>query len=80
MSIRNTLIALPIIALALPVFAQDAAIDTDGDSAYSFAELQVAVPALTQEEFDVMDANADGNLDADEIVVAVESELLVVAE
>ncbi len=77
MSIRNALIALPIIALALPVFAQDAAIDTDGDSAYSFAELQVAMPTLTQEDFDVMDANADGILDADEISVAVESELLI---
>lgn len=80
MSIRNALITLPFIALALPVFAQEAVIDTDGDSAYSFAELQVALPELTQEEFDAMDTDASGLLDADEIAVAVESEMLVIAE
>lgn len=80
MSIRNALFALPIIALAMPAFAQDAAIDTDGSSSYSFAELQVALPELTQEEFDAMDTNMDADLDAEEIVVAVESEMLVIAE
>lgn len=77
MSIRNTLIALPFVVFAAPAFAQDAAIDTDGDSAYSFAELQAAMPDLAQEDFDAMDANADGVLDADEIAAATEAEMLM---
>lgn len=80
MSIRNALIALPFVVLAVPAFAQDVAIDTDGDSAYSFAELQAEMPEMTQELFDAMDVNADGIMDADEIVAATESELLVAAE
>ena len=80
MSIRNALIALPFVVLAVPAFAQDAAIDTDGDAAYSFVELQTAMPEMTQELFDEMDLNADGMLDADEIVAATEAELLVAAE
>jgi len=80
MSIRNALIALPFVVLAVPAFAQDAAIDTDGDSAYSLVELQVATPEMTQEEFDAMDVNLDGVLDADEIAAAVEAGLLVAAQ
>jgi hypothetical protein len=38
MSIRNALIALPFVVLAVPAFAQDAAIDKDGDSSYSLVE------------------------------------------
>ena len=40
MSIRNALIALPFVVLAVPAFAQDAAIDKDGDSSYSLVELK----------------------------------------
>ena len=80
MSIRNALIALPVVVLAVPAFAQDAAIDTDGDSSYSLVELQVATPEMTQEQFDAMDTNMDGLLAADEIAAAVEAGLLVAAE
>ena len=40
MSIRNALIALPFVVLAVPAFAQDAASDKDGDSSYSLVELK----------------------------------------
>ena len=80
MSIRNALIALPFVVLAVPAFAQDAAIDKDGDSAYSLVELQVATPEMTQEEFDAMDVKLDGMLDADEIAAAAEAGLLIAAE
>lgn len=80
MSIRNALIALPFVVLAAPAFAQDAAIDTDADSAYSLVELQVVNAEMTQEEFDAMDTNMDGILDAAEITAATDAGLLMAAE
>ncbi|WP_424970403.1 EF-hand domain-containing protein [Dinoroseobacter sp. S76] len=49
--------------------------DTDGDGMYSFAELLVGFPTLTEETYTTMDANADGAVDAEELVAAQEGGL-----
>lgn len=63
-------------ALALPSFAQDAAIDIDGDGMYSLPELQAVMPTMTEDDFAMLDASGDGLLDADEIAAGVEAGLL----
>ncbi|MEL6522619.1 MAG: EF-hand domain-containing protein [Pseudomonadota bacterium] len=50
--------------------------DTDGDGLFSLTELQVAYPDLTAETYASLDANADGMLDADEVVAAQEAGVL----
>ncbi|MFG5382599.1 hypothetical protein [Yoonia sp. R2-816] len=62
--------------LAVPAFAQDAAIDVNGDGMYSFPELQAVMPEMTEDEFTALDSTGDGLLDADEISVGVEAGLL----
>lgn len=76
MKLRHILFFLPISALALPAMAQDAAIDVNGDGNYSFPELQAAVPDITLDDFTLLDANGDGLLDAEEIAVGIEADLL----
>ena len=76
MTMRGTLLVAIFGLAALPVLAQDAAIDVNGDGNYSFPELEVALPEMTLEDFTALDANGDGLLDADEIAVAIEAELL----
>ncbi|MDK3016451.1 EF-hand domain-containing protein [Pseudodonghicola flavimaris] len=44
--------------------------DTDGDGLVDVAELQAVFPDLTETQFEKMDLNADGGLDADEIAAA----------
>ncbi|MCO4848393.1 MAG: hypothetical protein KC448_10530 [Yoonia sp.] len=77
---RNVLLLLPLCLLALPAVAQDAAIDANGDGNYSFPELQVVMPDVTVDEFTMLDSNGDGLLDADEIAVGIEVELLPVMD
>ncbi len=80
MKLRNLLIALPITLIALPAFAQNAAIDADADGMYSLPELQAALPDMTMDAFTVLDANGDGLLDAAEIAVAEEAGVLPASE
>lgn len=47
--------------------------DTDGDGMYSMEELTAAYPDLTAETFALIDANADGSVDADELTAAQEA-------
>ncbi len=63
-------------ALAAPAFAQDAAIDVNGDGMYSFPELQAVMPDMTEDDFTALDSTGDGLLDVDEISVATEAGLL----
>ncbi|MDX8352189.1 hypothetical protein [Cognatiyoonia sp. IB215182] len=63
-------------ALAVPAFAQDAAIDVNGDGMYSFPELQAVMPEMTEEDFTTLDVSGDGMLDTDEITAATEAGLL----
>ncbi len=69
-----------VVALAAPAFAQDAAIDVNGDGMYSFPELQAVMPEMTEDEFTALDSTGDGLLDADEITVATDAGLLPAAE
>lgn len=65
------LAAAPVAALELGVQA-----DVDGNGTYSLQELQVAYPELTEETFAAIDANADGEADADEVKAAVDAGVL----
>lgn len=56
--------------------AQTMVEDADGDGVYSMEELQAAYPSLTEEVFAVLDINADGAVDADELSAAVEAGVL----
>lgn len=72
-----TLMALGLAATAALATVATAAteMDTDGDGMYSFAELLVGAPTLTEETYTVMDANADGAVDPDELSAAQEGGL-----
>ena len=63
-------------ALAAPAFAQDAAIDVNGDGMYSFPEVQAVLPEMTEDQFTTLDSTGDGLLDTDEITVGVNAGLL----
>ena len=81
MTLTTKLLApVAILALAAPAFAQDAAIDVNGDGMYSFPELQAVMPEMTEDEFTALDSTGDGLLDADEITVATDAGLLPAAE
>lgn len=72
----------PIVALALAgvcalgvggtlmSVGQTEVVDSDGDGLISFVELLTLMPALTEQEFQALDANADGVLSTDEIGAA----------
>lgn len=74
---RTLLAASTATVLAAGVaFAQAETLDTDGDGMVSYAELLVAVPDVTEDDFTTLDLNADGMLDADEIAAAEEAGLI----
>ena len=70
-----TLIA-PLTLLVSAAFAQDAAIDINGDGMYSFPEIQAVMPEMTEDQFTTLDVSGDGLLDADEIAAGVEAGVL----
>ncbi len=55
---------------------QAESVDSDGDGMVSFAELLTLMPALTEAEFQALDADADGLLSADEVGAAEEAGLI----
>jgi len=69
----------PILALAAAgllaatgaAFAHE--MDTDQDGLYSLAEMQTEYADLTQEQYDALDTNKDGAVDAEELAAAIES-------
>mgnify|MGYP001800608835 FL=1 len=76
---RTTKLLTPLAVLtvlAVPAFAQDAAIDINGDGMYSFPELQAVMPEMSEDDFTTLDVSGDGLLDADEIAAATEAGLL----
>ncbi|MBC7143391.1 MAG: EF-hand domain-containing protein [Rhodobacteraceae bacterium] len=60
-------------AFAAAANAQTVVTDTDGNGTYSVEELTAAYPDMTAELFTTIDANADGAVDADELMAAQEA-------
>jgi hypothetical protein len=61
-----------LLGVAGMAIAQEVA-DTDGVGVYSMEELMAAYPNLTPEVFALVDANADGTVDSDELTAAQEA-------
>jgi hypothetical protein len=55
---------------------QAAALDGDADGMISYAELLVAMPDMTEAEFQALDADGDGMLNADELAAAQDAGLI----
>ena len=68
------LAALALVGAGL--MAEGAPYDADGDGLVSLAELQVAMPEMSEEIFIAMDRDGRGALDAEEVAGAVEMGLL----
>jgi hypothetical protein len=68
-----TLFGLSVQANAMGANAE---VDTDGDGAYSMAELQVVYPDMTETVFATMDADQSGLIDMDEMKMAEDAALL----
>ena len=62
--------------VAFSAHAMSTEIDTDGDGKASLAELQVVYPELTEELFLEIDTDADGFVNDEEMMIAVETEML----
>jgi hypothetical protein len=67
---------ITITALATPVFAQSTLEDTDGNGAFSFAELSIGYPTLTDDIFIGMDTDESGEISVDELSAGLEAGLL----
>jgi hypothetical protein len=78
-TIQRPVIASALVALlGLPALAVeiDPAVDVNADAMYSYPELQVVYPDMTEDQFTVMDTNGDGLLDVDEVTAATESGMM----
>jgi len=75
---KKTALLLSVLAAfaAAQVQAETMVQDTDANGSFSFEEMVAAYPELTQESFNEMDINADGQLDSDEMETAAEAGLL----
>jgi hypothetical protein len=60
--------------LSTPAFANVA--DANGDGLLTMDEVQAVYPEITTDGFTAMDLNADGALDADEVLAAQEAGLM----
>ncbi len=52
-------------------------LDTDGDGMVSYTEIVVAMPEMTQEDYDALDLDGDGLLNAEELTAAEDAGLLM---
>jgi hypothetical protein len=50
--------------------------DTDGDGVYSYAEMLAVYPDLTEATFLIIDSDASGTIDADEMASAQDQGLI----
>lgn len=62
--------------LAAGAVAAAGEMDTDGDGVYSFNELLVAYPALTEDTYGTIDTNGDGGIDEAELASAMDAGIL----
>lgn len=65
-----------IIGFASSVMAFGEGMDADSDGVLSEAEMVAAYPDITQEIWDAVDTNSDGNISVEEWTAATESGLL----
>jgi len=72
-----TLAAL-VTAISPALAMSDSAVEvaTNGDGVLSLEEVQAVWPSVTTEDFETMDANADGSLDDTEIKTAEEAGMM----
>ena len=56
--------------------AQADTLDTDGDGLVSYTELLMAMPEMTEEEYQALDTDADGLLSAEELTAAEDAGLI----
>lgn len=54
--------------------------DTDQDGLYSYAEMLTEYADLTEEQYDALDTNGDGAVDAEELAAAIDSGALPAME
>ena len=59
-------LAVSLMAVSAAQAAEMSAVDTDGNGTVSMEEAKAAMPDLADDAFKAADANADGQLDADE--------------
>lgn len=72
--ISVTLAALGV--LAFPALAQSTLEDADGNGAFSFTELLVAYPKLTEEHFVMLDTDESGDVSPAELSAGMDAGLL----
>jgi hypothetical protein len=60
---------------AFSAHAMSTEIDTDGDGKASLAELQAVIPKFTEDLFLEIDTDADGFVNDEEMMIAVETEM-----
>lgn len=78
---QNLTIALAAAAIALPGMLWAATnADANGDGMLDLAEVQAVLPGITEGDFQAMDSNSDGDLDADEVAAAREAGKLPMSE
>ena len=65
-------IYVAVAALGVTVSSSSAmnSMDADGNGLLSFTEMLAAMPLLTVAKYRTIDANADGNVDSDELATA----------
>lgn len=66
------------IGFAGPALAHE--MDLDQDGLYSYAEMLTEYSDLTQEDYDALDTNTDGAVDAEELAAAIDSGALPAME
>ena len=59
-------LAVSLMAVSAAQAAEMADVDTDGNGTVSMEEAKAAMPDMADDAFKAADANADGQLDADE--------------
>jgi hypothetical protein len=62
--------------IAAPAFAQSTLDDTDGNGTFSFAELSIGYPDLTEDVFVAMDTDESGEISVDELSAGLSAGLL----
>lgn len=55
---------------------QARSLDSDGDGMVSYSEVLIAMPDMTEAEFQALDTDGDGMLNADEVTAAQDAGLI----